>query len=67
VEIVSAQYIFGLYGEDYGRSVAPQFVEDVIHSVKPFVQNNGNLVYISGTIKVVTNQQGSVITIVTYL
>ena len=57
----------GLYGEDYGRSVAPQFVEDVIHSVKPFIQDNGNLVYISGTVKVVTNQQGSVITIVTYV
>jgi len=57
----------GINGEDYGRSVAPQFVEDVIHSVKPFVQNNGNLVYISGTVKVVTNQQGAVITIVTYL
>ena len=57
----------GLYGEDYGRSVAPQVVEDVIHSVKPFVQNNGNLVYISGTVKVVTNQQGGVSTVVTYL
>ena len=42
-------------GGDYGRSVAPQYVEDVINSVKPIVQENGNLKYVGGSLEVVTN------------
>ncbi|NMC57434.1 MAG: hypothetical protein GYA50_09465 [Eubacteriaceae bacterium] len=57
----------GLNGKDYGRSVAPQFVEDVINSSKPILQQNGNLAYISGTVKVITNPQGMVVTIITYI
>ena len=47
-------------GGDYGRSVAPQFVEDVLRSVKPVLQENGNLSYKSGTVEIITNLQGSV-------
>ena len=32
-----------LNGGDYGRSVAPQFVEDILETVKPVLQENGNL------------------------
>jgi hypothetical protein len=47
-----------------GRSVAPQFVEDVINSVKPVFQPaTGNYVYTSGTVKIVTNKFGHVVTI----
>ncbi len=51
----------------HGRSIAPQFVEDVINSVEPIQQENGVMVYISGSVKVVVNDQGAVITIVTYI
>ncbi|MDN4066262.1 RHS repeat-associated core domain-containing protein [Paenibacillus vini] len=50
---------------DYGRGVAPQYVEDVISSTKPAVQNNGNISYISGSLQVITNLQGAVVTIIT--
>ena len=52
-------------GGSYGRSVAPQYVEDVINSVEPILQENGNLKYIGGTLEVVTNQEGAVVTIMT--
>ena len=49
-----------------GRSVAPQFVENVINSVKPVYQpSTGNYVYASGTVKIITNPQGTVVTIIT--
>ncbi|MPM72404.1 hypothetical protein SDC9_119380 [bioreactor metagenome] len=49
-----------------GRSVAPQFVEDVISSVKPVFQPaTGNYIYSSGTVKIVTNEYGHVVTIMT--
>ena len=44
----------GLNGGNYGRSVAPQFVEDILETVKPVLQENGNLAYTSGSIKVIT-------------
>ena len=57
----------GLNGGDYGRSVAPQFVEDILKTVKPVLQENGNLAYTSGSIKVITNSVGAIVTIVTYV
>ena len=57
----------GLNGFDYGRSVAPQFVEDIIQTVKPVLQENGNLAYTSGSIKVITSNAGAIVTIVTYV
>ena len=57
----------GLNGGDYGRSVAPQFVEDILETVKPVLQENGNLAYTSGSIKVITNNTGAIVTIVTYV
>ena len=60
-------YIYqGIKGRDYGRSIAPQFVEDVISSVKPVFQEDGTLSYVLGSVEVITNQQGAVITILTY-
>ncbi len=50
---------------DYGRSISPTFVEDVIQNTKPITQSNGNLSYTSGTLQVITNTEGAVITVVT--
>ena len=51
-----------------GRSIAPQFVEDVIRSSKPvYQQKTGNYEYVLGMVKVITNPQGCVVTIMTYL
>ncbi|WP_196598984.1 hypothetical protein [Pectinatus frisingensis] len=52
-------------GGDYGRSVAPEYIEQVIKEVKPVLQENGNLSYTSGSLQVITNQQGAVVTIIT--
>ena len=52
-------------GGDYGRSVAPEYIEQVIRDAKPVVQENGNLSYISGSLQVITNKQGAVVTIIT--
>jgi hypothetical protein len=52
-------------GGAYGRSVAPKYVEDVLTSTKPEVQENGNLSYTSGTLQIITNPQGAVVTIIT--
>ncbi len=52
-------------GGDYGRSVAPQYVEDVMNTVKPVMQENGNLKYIGGSLAVITNPQGAIVTVMT--
>ncbi|WP_156922462.1 hypothetical protein [Cohnella thermotolerans] len=52
-------------GGDYGRSVSPNFVEYVIQNTKPVVQENGNLSYTSGTLQIITNKSGVVVTIIT--
>ncbi|WP_196601649.1 hypothetical protein [Pectinatus frisingensis] len=52
-------------GGDYGRSVAPEYIEQVIKEVKPVLQENGNLSYTPGSLQVITNQQGTVVTIIT--
>lgn len=57
-------YQAGTHG-DFGRGVAPRFVEDVISSAKPITQQNGNLSYTSGSLQVITNPQGAVVTIIT--
>ncbi len=57
----------GLGGKDYGRSISPQFIEDVISSTKPIYQpETGNFVHTLGTVKVIVNSQGAVITVITY-
>lgn len=54
-------------GGDYGRSIAPQYVEDIIRSVNAVFQpKTGNYVYASGSVKVILNQEGAVVTILTY-
>ncbi|MFC5649548.1 hypothetical protein ACFPYJ_10460 [Paenibacillus solisilvae] len=50
---------------DYGRGVAPQYVEDVINSTQPIIQGNGNLSYTSGSLTVITNIRGAVVTLIT--
>ena len=50
---------------DYGRSVAPQYIEDVLNSTIPMPQENGNLSFTSGSLQVITNTQGNVVTIIT--
>jgi hypothetical protein len=52
-------------GGDYGRSVSPTYVESVIQQVNPVVQENGNLSYTHGSLQVITNPQGYVVTIIT--
>ena len=56
----------GINGSNYGRSIAPQYVEYIIATTKSQPQDNGNLSYQSGTIQIITNQQGAVVTIMTY-
>ena len=50
---------------DYGRGVAPQYVEDVIGSTKPIPQDNGNIMHDAGSLSVITNTEGAVVTIMT--
>ena len=49
----------------YGRSVSPTFVEDVIQNGSRALQENGNISYSSGTVEVITNIRGDVVTIMT--
>ena len=62
---VGASRIMDVSQTDYGRGVAPQYVENVIGSTKPMLQDNGNLIYDAGGLNVVTNSEGSVVTIMT--
>ena len=57
----------GLNAKDYGRSIAPQYVEEVINSTKAVFQpETGNFVHTLGTVKVIVNAEGAVVTIITY-
>ena len=62
----AAGSIFQAGGVD-GRSVAPQFIEEILQSVRPLYQpRTGNFEYKIGTIKIITNSKGSVVTIMIY-
>jgi hypothetical protein len=52
--------------KDYGRGVPPKYVEEVIIISKPVPQENGNLSYTAGSVQVITNKQGHVVTIITH-
>ena len=53
-------------GGDHGRSVAPQFIEDVIASSKPDYQPiNDTYRHVSGSLKVILNSKGAVVTVIT--
>lgn len=52
-------------GSVEGRSVSLQFVEDIFSSVAPTVQPSGNLSYFLGTVEIITNPSGCVVTIMT--
>jgi RHS repeat-associated protein len=49
----------------YGRSVAPQYVEDTIASSPGVLQANGNISHLSGSLRVILNKDGAVVTIIT--
>lgn len=50
---------------NYGRGVAPEYIEYVINSEAPVIQENGNLSYVPGSLQVITNAQGYVVTVIT--
>lgn len=52
---------------DYGRSVSPYWVEYVINNpdAMPGIQPNGNIEYTNGSVTIITNQGGDVVTIMT--
>jgi hypothetical protein len=51
---------------DYGRGVAPEYVEAAISTSRGVVQSNGNISHVSGSLEVILNPQGSVVTIITH-
>jgi hypothetical protein len=53
-------------GGDYGRSVAPTYVEYVIRSTTGVFQpSTGNYIHTSGSLSVVLNSRGFVVTVMT--
>ena len=50
---------------NYGRSVSPNYVEYIINNLEPIVQNDGKLNYTLGSLQVITNSKGNVVTIIT--
>jgi RHS repeat-associated protein len=48
---------------DFGRSVAPRYVEDVIAGSRGVVQDNGNISHTLGSLQVILNPEGAVVTI----
>jgi hypothetical protein len=50
---------------DYGRSVAPGFIESVIGEGRPVTQSNGNILYTSGSVDVILSPEGRVVTVIT--
>ncbi|MGH7489627.1 MAG: hypothetical protein ACREMY_29100, partial [bacterium] len=53
-------------GYDYGRSVAPQYVEEVIQNSPGVPQLNGNISHQLGTLQVITSPEGRVVTVITH-
>ncbi|GAA3817853.1 RHS repeat-associated core domain-containing protein [Sphaerisporangium flaviroseum] len=51
---------------DYGRSVAPQYVEDAIRSTIGLRQENGNISHWAGSLQVILNEEAVVITVITH-
>ena len=52
---------------DYGRSISPEYVDFVIGSTEPEYQpKTGNYLHSSGSVEVVVNSEGAVVTIMTY-
>jgi hypothetical protein len=51
---------------DYGRSVAPRFVEYVIQHSKGELQENGNISHVLGDLQVIVNGEVAVVTVITH-
>ncbi|WP_157063426.1 hypothetical protein [Luteipulveratus mongoliensis] len=52
-------------GGDYGRGVAPRYIEDVIMNTKGETQVNGNTIHDGGSLEVILSPQGRVVTVIT--
>jgi len=52
-------------GGDYGRSVSPNFIEDVIAGTRGVPQENGNILYDGGGLQVILSPEGRVVTVMT--
>jgi len=52
-------------GGDYGRSVSPNFIEDVIGSTRGVPQENGNFIHDGGGLQVILSPEGRVVTVMT--
>jgi RHS repeat-associated protein len=51
---------------DYGRSVSPNWVEDIISTTPGVRQSNGNISHTSGSVDVILSPEGRVVTIETH-
>ena len=57
----------GINGKDYGISISPKYVEDVINASPAIFQpETGNFIHTLGSVEVVVNDKGAVVTIMTY-
>lgn len=52
-------------GGDYGRNVSPNYVSEVIGNSKGLLQENGNYSHTLGSLQVIVNKFGAVVTIIT--
>lgn len=52
-------------GYDYGRSVSPNYVEQVIEDTAGVLQENGNYMYDGGGLQVILSPEGRVVTVMT--
>ena len=52
-------------GGDYGRSVSPNYVNHVIDNSEGVLQENGNYSHTLGSLQVIVNKSGAVVTIIT--
>lgn len=52
-------------GGDYGRSVSPSYVEDVIRRTEGITQDNGNILHDGGGLEVILSKEGRVVTVMT--
>lgn len=56
-------YLMQAGARETGRGVPPSYVEEVIEYGSSRLQENGNTVYTNGSLKVVLNDFGAVVTI----
>lgn len=62
-ERLAPSYLMQAGARSQGRGVPPSYVEEVIRNGSSSRQSNGTILYTSGTLKVVVNDFGAVVTI----